>query len=172
MSVHEHHIYVLEKDNSCKQDILTDISVYIYRLLYRYTVLLYKTCTDELYFCLHNSYKRDTHTHTHTDIALYIYRFMQRYTVLLYTSCTDGLYLCVHNCTLLYNLTLPKHTIVVHTLCSDQLYCCTFILLSILCTLWDYCVHNCTVQLYTRQYQPGLCFVNQSQKSFDLPALL
>ena len=75
-SVHEHHIYVLEKDNSCKQDTLTDISVYIYRLLYRYTVLLYKTCTDELYFCVHNSYKRDTHTHTHTDIALYIYRFM------------------------------------------------------------------------------------------------
>ena len=110
--------------------------------------------------------------HTHTDIALYIYRFMQRYTVLLYTSCTDGLYLCVHNCTLLCILTLPKHTIMVHTLCSDQLYYCTFILLSILCTLWDYCVHNCIVQLYTRQCQPGLCFVNQSQKSFDLPASL
>jgi hypothetical protein len=98
---------------------------------------------------VHNSYKRDTHAHT--DIALYIHRFLYRYIVLVYTSCTDGLYLCVHNCTLLYNLTLPKHTIVVHTLCSDQLYCCKFILLSILCTLWDIttvyttALYNCTL---------------------------
>ena len=41
MSVHEHHFYKWEKDNSCKQDTLTDITVCIYRFLYRYTVLLY-----------------------------------------------------------------------------------------------------------------------------------
>ena len=82
---------------SYKQDTHTDIALYIYRFMYRYTVLLYTTCTDELYFCVHNSYKRDTHTHT--DITLYIYRFLYRYTVLLYTSCTDGLYFCVHCCT-------------------------------------------------------------------------
>ena len=122
-SVHEHHIYEWEKDNSCKQDTLTDITVYIYRFLYRYTVLLYWWTV-----LLFTQLIYTGHTNTHTDTALYIYNFMHRYTVLLYTSCTDGLYLCLHNCTLLYNLTLPKHTLVVHTLCSDQLYCCTFIL--------------------------------------------
>jgi hypothetical protein len=85
------------------------------------TVLLYTTCTYELYFCVHNSYKQDAHTHT--DIALYIlYRFLYRYTVHILYRWTVLL------CTLLYNLTLPKHTLVVHTLCLDQLYCCTFIL--------------------------------------------
>jgi hypothetical protein len=45
-------------------------------------------CTNtHLQHCVHNSYKRDTHTHT--DIALYIYRFLYRYTVLLYTSTTE-----------------------------------------------------------------------------------
>ena len=37
--------------------------------MYRNAVLLsllYKTCTDELYFCVYNSYKRYTHTHTQT----------------------------------------------------------------------------------------------------------
>ena len=79
----------------------------IYRFTYRYTVLLYTTCTDELFVCVHNSYKRDTHTHTHThthkhthtDIALYIYRFMYRYTVLLYTTvhwCTTCHYINRH----------------------------------------------------------------------------
>jgi hypothetical protein len=32
----------------------TDISLYIYRFLYRYTVLLYTSCTDGLYLCVHN----------------------------------------------------------------------------------------------------------------------
>ena len=68
---------------SYKQDTLTDIALYIFRFMYRYTVLLHTTCKDELYFCEHNSYKQDTHT----DIALYIFRFMYRYTVLLYTTC-------------------------------------------------------------------------------------
>ena len=35
-----------EKDNSCKQDTLTDISLYKYKFMYRYTVLLYTTCTN------------------------------------------------------------------------------------------------------------------------------
>ena len=61
---------------------LRDTALYIYRFMNRYTVLLYKTCTDEMYFYVHNSYKQDTHV----DIA-------------------DGLYFCVHNCTLLYKLT-------------------------------------------------------------------
>jgi hypothetical protein len=104
--------------------------------MYRYTVLLYTTL---LYLCLHNSYKRDTHT----DIALYIYRFMYKYAEQLYTSFTDGLCLCGHNCTLLYNLTLSKHTLAVHTLCSDQLYCCTLILYTL---GQSYCVNNCTVR--------------------------
>jgi hypothetical protein len=68
-----------KKDNSCKQDILTDISFYIYRFMYRYTVLLYTTCTDELYFCVHNSYKRETHTHTHRHFTLYIWIPLQIY---------------------------------------------------------------------------------------------
>ena len=86
-------------DNSYKWNTQThtDISLYIYRFMYRYSELLYKTCTDGLYFCVHNSYKWDTQTHT--DISLYIYRFLYRYTVLLYTSCTDGLYFCVYCCT-------------------------------------------------------------------------
>ena len=41
--------------------------------MYRYTVLLFTTCTDELYLCVHNLYKRNTHTLTHTDTAFYIY---------------------------------------------------------------------------------------------------
>ena len=136
-----------------------------YRSIYIDSCTTIHNFTDELYLCLHNSYKRDTHT----DIALYIYRFMYKYAEQLYTSFTDGLCLCVHNCTLLYNLTLSKHTLVVHTLCSDQLYCCTFILYTL---GQSYCVYNCTVQLYTRYCKPGLCFVNQSQKTFDLPASL
>ena len=58
--------------------------------MYRYTVLLYTTCKDELYFCEHNSYKQDTHT----NIALYIYRFT---TGILYTTCTDELSFCEQN---------------------------------------------------------------------------
>jgi hypothetical protein len=46
------------------------------------TYILDTTCTDVVYFCVHNSYKQDTHTHTDTDV----YRFMYRYTVLLYTQ--------------------------------------------------------------------------------------
>ena len=84
-----------------------DISLYLYRFMNRYTVLLYTICIDDLYFCAHNSYKQDTHTQSLHFI--YIYRFMYRYTILLYTTCTDGLYLCFHTCILLYNLTLPAH---------------------------------------------------------------
>ena len=39
---------------------LTDIAHYIFRFMFRCTVLLYTTCKDELYFCEHNSYKPDT----------------------------------------------------------------------------------------------------------------
>ena len=49
-----------------------DIALYVYRLMYRYTVQLYTSCTDELYFCLHNSYKQETHTQT----LHFIYRLM------------------------------------------------------------------------------------------------
>jgi hypothetical protein len=57
----------------------------LWQFTYRYTVLLYTTCTDELYVCVHNSYKQDIHyMRTHMDIALYIYRFLYRHTVLLY----------------------------------------------------------------------------------------
>ena len=51
---------------SYKQDTHTDIALYIFRFMYRYTVLLYTTCKDELYFCEHNSYTPDTHKHTDT----------------------------------------------------------------------------------------------------------
>ena len=82
--------------------------------MYRYTVLLYTTCTDELYFCVNNSYKRDTHTHTHTNIVLYIYRFMYRYycTQLEHMDCISE----VHICTLLHNLILPMLTCGPHTM--------------------------------------------------------
>ena len=46
--------------------------------MYRYTVLMHTTFTDKLYICVHNSYKRDTHTYM--DIAL--------------DSCTDTLHYC------------------------------------------------------------------------------
>ena len=133
--------------------------------MYRYTVLLYTTLLMNCTY-VYTTLISGTHTRTLHSI---IYRFMYQYAEQLYTSFTDGLCLCVHNCTLLYNLTLSKHTLVVHTLCSDQLYCCTFILYTL---GQSYCVYNCTVQLYTRYCKPGLCFVNQSQKTFDLPALL
>jgi hypothetical protein len=100
-----------KKDNSCKQDILTDISVYIYRFTFRYTVLLYTTCTDELYICVHNSYKQDTHTHT--DISLYKYRFLYRYTVL-------HLHLVQMECTCVY--TTAYCCITWHAL-NIQLWC-------------------------------------------------
>ena len=54
------------------------------------TVLLYTTCTYELYFCEHNSFKTDTHTHG--NCTLYIFKFIHRFTVLLYTTWRDGLY--------------------------------------------------------------------------------
>ena len=54
---------------SYKQDTHTDIAHYIFRFMYRYTVLLYTTCKFELYFCEHNSHKKSTHKHT--DITLY-----------------------------------------------------------------------------------------------------
>jgi hypothetical protein len=121
------------KDNSCELDILTDISVYIYRFTYRYTIhnytqLVLMNCTS-----VYTTYINGTHTLSHTRTFHFIY----------IDSSTDIVYYCTHlvqmDCTLLYNLTLPKHTLVVHTLCSDQLNCCTFILQFILCT----------VQLYT-----------------------
>ena len=59
-------------------------------------------------------------------------------------------------------------TLSVHTLCLYQFCFCTFVLYF---NLQD-CVHICTVQVYTRWYQPALDFVSQSQKSFDLLALL
>ena len=49
-----------------------DIAHYMY-------IFMYTTCTDELYFCVHNSYKRDTHIHM--VIGLYIYGFIYIYTV-------------------------------------------------------------------------------------------
>ena len=48
-----------------------DIDLYIYRFIYRYTVLLYTTCKDELYFCPHNSYNR-THTLSQTFHFIYM----------------------------------------------------------------------------------------------------
>ena len=47
-SVHKQHIYVWEKDNSCKQDTLTDIMVYICRCMY--TVQIYCATLHNLYW--------------------------------------------------------------------------------------------------------------------------
>ena len=30
----------------------TNIALYVYRFMYRYNVILYTTCKDELYFCV------------------------------------------------------------------------------------------------------------------------
>ena len=63
----------------------TDIALYIYRFMYRYTVLLYTTCTDGLYFSVQNCallYNLTLPTYTHlwcthcawiscTDVHLY-----------------------------------------------------------------------------------------------------
>ena len=49
----------------------TDIALYIYRFMYRYTVLLHTTCTDELYFWVHNSFKRETHGHRAWKLVAY-----------------------------------------------------------------------------------------------------
>ena len=104
--------------------------------MYRYTVLLYTTCTDELYFCVNNSYKRDNHTHT--NIVLYINIFMYRY------YCTQLEYMDgiseVNICTLLYNLTLPTNT------------CGAHIMLGSVVLLYVYTVvqslYACTVNLF------------------------
>ena len=65
----------------------------IYRFTYRYTVLLYTTCTDELFVCVHNSYKRDTHTHTHTHTNTHTRTLHFIYI----DSCTDILYYCTQS---------------------------------------------------------------------------
>ena len=44
--------------------------LYIYRFFCRYTVPPYTTCTDAMYFCVHNSYKGDTQTHTYIAISV------------------------------------------------------------------------------------------------------
>ena len=80
-SVHKRHIYVWEKDNSCKQDTLMDISVYIYRFMYRYTEILYIT------LLMNCTYVYTTHingTHTRTLHSIYI------------DSCTNMLNNCTH----------------------------------------------------------------------------
>ena len=106
---------------SHKQDTHTDI-IHIFRCMYRYTVLLYNTCKDKLYFCEHNSYKRDTHIHT--DITIYITIHVQIYcTQLLLTDCTP-VYTTVH----CFKSWRYVNTLAVHTLCLDQLYCCTSVL--------------------------------------------
>ena len=58
------------------------MALYVYRFMYRNTVLLYTTYTDVLYFCEHNTHIN--WTHMHTDIAFYAYRFMYRFTDLHY----------------------------------------------------------------------------------------
>ena len=88
-------LYKFPSSNSTRWvsvDMLTDIALYFQRFMYRYTVLLYTTCTDELYFCVQNSYKQDTPTYM--NISLYVYI----------------------DCILLYNLTLPTYTCGAHTM--------------------------------------------------------
>ena len=61
----------------------TDIALYVYRFMYRYTVLLYTTCTDGMYFCVHDCkllYNFTLPTHTcgahimlGSVVLLYIY---------------------------------------------------------------------------------------------------
>ena len=63
------------------------------------TVLLYTTCSYELYFCVQNSYKQDAHTHTRTLHFIYYIDSCTDILLLLYTSCTDGLYFFVNCCT-------------------------------------------------------------------------
>jgi hypothetical protein len=46
MSVYKHRIYVLKRDNSCKQDTLRDILVYIYRFMYIFTVHIGEISSD------------------------------------------------------------------------------------------------------------------------------
>ena len=50
---------------SYKQDTL-----YIYRFKYRYTVPLYSTCTDELYFCEHETDTGQTQTQIHCTLYI------------------------------------------------------------------------------------------------------
>ena len=58
--------------------------------MYRCTVLLYTICTDELYFCAHNSYKRDTHTWKLHFIYLYSCSDTPHYcTQLVQMDCTS-----------------------------------------------------------------------------------
>jgi hypothetical protein len=82
-------------DNTdCIQDTLT-----IYIDSCTDTVLLYTTCSYELYFCVQNSYKQDAHTHTRTLHFIYYIDSCTDILLLLYTSCTDGLYFFVNCCT-------------------------------------------------------------------------
>ena len=70
----------------------TDIALYVYRFMYRYSVLLYASCADEMYFCVHNCallYNFTLPTHTcgahsmlGSVVLLYIYteaRFSMKY---------------------------------------------------------------------------------------------
>ena len=65
----------------------TDIAPYIYRYMYRYTVLLFTTCTDGLHFCLHNctllhnlilpTHTCGAHTMIGSVVLLYVYTVVQ-----------------------------------------------------------------------------------------------
>jgi hypothetical protein len=60
----------------------TDIALYIYRFLYRYTVLLCTSCTDELYFCVNN-------------YTLMYNLTLPKHTLVVHTLCSDQLYCCM-----------------------------------------------------------------------------
>ena len=71
----------------------TDIAFYVYRFMYRYTVLLYTTCREGLCFCVHNftlMYNLTLPTHTcgthimlGSVVLLYVYTVVQSVTPIL-----------------------------------------------------------------------------------------
>jgi hypothetical protein len=65
---------------------LTDISLYLYRFVYIYTVLLYTTCTDGLYFCVHKCQLLYKLTPTYTHLWCTHYAWISCTTVRLYSS--------------------------------------------------------------------------------------
>ena len=111
---------------------------FIYRFTYRYTVLLYTSCTDELYFCVHNSYKRDTHTNTRTLHFIHIdycTDILHYCTQLVQMDCTS-LYTTVH-CLTTWRSLQATHTCGAHTLLGSVvlLYIYTVVQSLYVCTV-------------------------------------
>ena len=92
--------------NSYKRDTHMDISLYKYRFLYRYTVLIFTSCTDGVYLCVRNC----TLLHNLT---------LPKHRIVVHTLCSDQLYCCTFILSILCTLWAST------TVYTTALYNCT-----------------------------------------------